>query len=270
MGILIGAISPHPPLIIPEIGGGEIKYVKKTDESIRLVAKKINEIDIDTVIIISPHSPYVRDAISIFTNQRLYGNFSQFGHPEVYLEFENDLEILDSLIYEGEKFGIKFFKLPKDYYLDHGVLVPLYFLNLYKVKDFKIVAMSQNFTTPIDKLPFTGELIKKVCDESNKKIAIIASGDMSHRLLKTGPYGYHPFGPKFDSMVIEAIKNENFNDLISIPEDVVEEAGECGYRSIITIFRAMPFEKFKSKVLSYEGPFGVGYLVVLIERREDA
>jgi len=29
MTILIGAISPHPPLLIPEIGRGEIKYVKK-------------------------------------------------------------------------------------------------------------------------------------------------------------------------------------------------------------------------------------------------
>jgi len=29
----------------------------------------------------------------------------------------------------------------------------------------------------------------------------------------------------------------------------------------------MPFEDYKTEILSHEGPFGVGYLVVLIERR---
>ncbi|MBC7194507.1 MAG: AmmeMemoRadiSam system protein A, partial [Caldisericia bacterium] len=47
-----------------------------------------------------------------------------------------------------------------------------------------------------------------------------------------------------------------------------EEAGECGYRSILTLLTLMPFEKYKAEVLSYEGPFGVGYLVAVVERRE--
>jgi len=32
----------------------------------------------------------------------LYGDFSQFGSPEVSFEFENDLEIMNSLIDEGK------------------------------------------------------------------------------------------------------------------------------------------------------------------------
>ena len=267
MTILIGAISPHPPLLIPEIGRGEIKYVKKTDESLKTVSKKFNELDIDTVIFISPHAPFIRNAISIYSNEDLYGDFSQFGFPEVSFEFKNDLEIMNSLIDEGKKYSINFVKLSKDYYLDHGVLVPLYYLNQNNKRKFKIVAMSQHFTIDIEELPLVGEIIKKVGRKTDKKIGIIASGDMSHRLLDTGPYGFHPSGSKFDNLIINSIKNENFKDIISIPENILEEAGECGYRSIVTIFSAMPFEDYKTEILSHEGPFGVGYLVVLIERR---
>jgi len=267
MTILIGAISPHPPLLIPEIGRGEIKNVKKTDESLRIVSKKFNELDIDTIIFISPHAPFIGNAISIYSDKILSGDFSQFGYPEVSFEYENDVEIMELLISEGKKYNIDFIKLPDEYNLDHGVLVPLYYLSQNSKKNFKIVAMSQHFTINIEKVPIIGEIIKKIGDESNKKIGIIGSGDMSHRLLKTGPYGFHPSGPKFDNLIIDAIKRENFKDLISIPEDILDEAGECGYRSIITIFSAMPFENYKPEVLSYEGPFGVGYLVVLIERR---
>jgi len=267
MSILIGAISPHPPLLIPEIGRGEIKNVKKTDESLKIVSEKFNELDIDTIIFISPHTPYIRNAVSIYSDEILYGNFSQFGYPEVTFKLENDIEIMNSIINEGKKHDIEFIKLPEDYHLDHGVLVPLYYLNKNNRKKFKIVAMSQHFTIDIERLPIIGEIIKEVGNMSGKKIGIIASGDMSHRLLKTGPYGFHPSGPKFDNLVINAIQKENFKDLISIPEYILEEAGECGYRSIITIFSAMPFENYKPEVLSYEGPFGVGYLVVLIERR---
>lgn len=267
MNILIGAISPHPPLLIPEIGRGEIKNVKKTDESLKIVSKKFNELELDTVIFISPHAPFIKNGISIYSDKILYGNFSQFGYPEVSFEIENDLETMNLIIYEGKKLGIDFIKLPSGYNLDHGVLVPLYYLIQNNKKRFKIVAMSQHFTIDIKKLNFIGEIIKKIGNNLDKKIGIIGSGDMSHRLLKTGPYGFHPAGPKFDNLIINAIKKESFNDLISIPDNLIEEAGECGYRSIITIFNIMQFEFFKPQILSYEGPFGVGYLVVLIERR---
>lgn len=267
MSILIGAISPHPPLLIPEIGRGEIKNVKKTDESLKLVSEKFNEFDLDTIIFISPHAPFIKNCVSIYSDEILYGDFSQFGYSEVSFEIENDVETMNLIISEGNKIDIDFIKLPYGYNLDHGVLVPLYYLAQNNKKKFKIIAVSQHFTTDIKNVSYIGEMIGKIGNSIDKKIGIIASGDMSHRLLKTGPYGFHPSGPKFDNLVIETIKKESFKDLISIPEYIVEEAGECGYRSIVTIFSAMPFEDYKPEILSYEGPFGVGYLVVLIERR---
>lgn len=269
MEITIGGISPHPPLLIPEIGGSERLKVKKTDESLKILSEKILNEGVETIIFMSPHSPFIRDGITIYSNDILYGDFGQFGTKEVNFEYENDLEIVESLIQSGKKFGIKFYRLPEDYPLDHGILVPLYYLNKLKDYEFKIVGMSQHFT--LEKEEF--KVFKEIFDDIeifDKKVAFIASGDMSHRLKTFGPYGFHPSGPKFDNFVIEAIKNESYEDLLSIPDDLIEEAGECGYRSILTLFTLMPFEKYKAEILSYEGPFGVGYLVSIVERRQNA
>lgn len=94
------------------------------------------------------------------------------------------------------------------------------------------------------------------------KIAVIASGDLSHCLKEDGPYGFHPDGPKFDKALIEFLKKKDIENILKL-DDKYPEAGECGLRSfcfILGILEASGIE-YQPKILSYEGPFGVGYLV---------
>ncbi|MCJ7829474.1 AmmeMemoRadiSam system protein A, partial [Patescibacteria group bacterium] len=97
----------------------------------------------------------------------------------------------------------------------------------------------------------------------NKRVAWIASGDMSHRLKENGPYGFDPAGPKFDQEFIRLLKAKNIQGILNLPERLIEEAGECGLRSFCLLLGALEASKTKwqSEILSYEGPFGVGYLV---------
>jgi len=46
---------------------------------------------------------------------------------------------------------------------------------------------------------------------------------------------------------------------------LVEEAGECGLRSFVIALGMLDGNSFKSEIISYEGPFGVGYLVAALE-----
>ncbi len=98
---------------------------------------------------------------------------------------------------------------------------------------------------------------------SNSKIAIIASGDLSHCLKEDGPYGFHPDGPKFDEALIEALKKKDIETILKLDE-IYREAGECGLRSfcfLLGILEASGLD-WQPEILSYEAPFGVGYLVV--------
>jgi len=95
------------------------------------------------------------------------------------------------------------------------------------------------------------------------KIALIASGDMSHCLKEDGPYGFHPDGPKFDKALIEFLKKKDIKNFLKLDE-MFPEAAECGLRSFSFLLGILEKAKidWHSEILSYEGPFGVGYLVM--------
>jgi len=43
-------------------------------------------------------------------------------------------------------------------------------------------------------------------------------------------------------------------------EKLISDAGECGLKSIAILLGILEGIKYEPQILSYEGPFGVGYL----------
>ena len=107
----------------------------------------------------------------------------------------------------------------------------------------------------------TGKRIYQELDKK-RKYALIASGDLSHCLKKEGPYGFHSDGPKFDKALIEYLKKKDIKNFLKLDE-MFPEAGECGLRSFCFLLGILEASgiNYQPEILSYEGPFGVGYLV---------
>ena len=86
---------------------------------------------------------------------------------------------------------------------------------------------------------------------------------MSHCLKDDGPYGFHPDGPKFDKDLIESLKKKDIEKILKLGE-LYPGAGECGLRSFCFLLGILEESgiNYQPEILSYEGPFGVGYLVV--------
>jgi AmmeMemoRadiSam system protein B len=110
-----------------------------------------------------------------------------------------------------------------------------------------------------------GNAIRKAAERSGKRVIIIASGDLSHRLIPGAPAGYDPSGKKFDEQLVKAISDGDTPKILNFDSELVEKAGECGLRSIIILMGALEGLTVKPEVLSYEGPFGVGYMVASLE-----
>ena len=109
-----------------------------------------------------------------------------------------------------------------------------------------------------------GECIKEAVEESGEDAVYIASGDLSHRLTQDAPIGYSPKGREYDESLVQKVQKGDVDGLLDTEESVLEEAGECGTRSIVMMFGALHNKEFNSKVYSYEGPFGVGYMIAKI------
>ncbi len=269
-GLVSAYISPHPPIIIDKIGNGEEKKCINTINGLREIAEDIENKKPETIIVITPHGPLFSDAIAMSIGEELYGDFGNFGHSELRYHFKNDLEIVKDIYDMAKKEKIQLALMNKEMYemygledtLDHGVLVPLHFVT-QKYTDFKLVHITYGLLSPIELYKF-GKIIDKEA-KGKRNISIIASGDLSHRLSDSGPYSYSPKGEEFDKKIISLFKNKDLTGVLSFDLDLAKEAGECGLRSFMILSGALSQHDFIPRILSYEGPFGVGYMTAIFE-----
>lgn len=266
--LVFSCICPHPPIIIPGIGDKKsLGEVKKTISSMEKLALDLEEADADVVIVISPHGLLFPDKINISNYPLLRGDFSQFGSPEISFRFGSDLDLAEKINSQakGNNISTILFNNGRDTgELDHGCIVPLYYLAKNLTDRVKILPIYYSYQDANTHFAFGQILAGAISseDSKDKRIAIIASGDLSHRLLHGAPAGYSEIGKEFDKKFVNDIKNKNTSEILNYDPEWLEQAGECGYRSICILLGAVDKLDYSPEILSYEGPFGVGYLVV--------
>ena len=248
-----GCICPHPPLLIPEVGGASIGRISATKQAMERLAELVGEPE--TVVVISPHSDGYGDAHVVRTSPRLRGDFGRFRRPEAAFSFDNDLpfaELLLALAGDSKKLRL----VPDDSdVLDWGVLVPLSFLRVRRIVSLSIVRSYGEHRA-------LGQLVRRCAEELGRDTLFLASGDLSHALTHDAPAPYDPRGRLFDDEVVQLMRTGDFTGLSAMDPILLEGAAECGLRSFIALGGFLGDDAAADpKVLSYEGPFGVGYLV---------
>ena len=275
MGISIVGLSPHPPLIIPEVGGERIKEVEKTVDSLRELSEEVVSSNPDLLITISPHGPVFRDAIAVINSEILRGDFRDFGVPQASYEVSSEPKFIDNLKKKANNNSIKLVKLGRNELksyglnneLDHGVLVPLHYLKEAGL-NVPVVVLSMGLLNYKTLYKF-GTLLDETLKEMNINGAIIASGDLSHRLKPGAPAGYNPKAEEFDKKINSLLSEENFEEVLNIDKNLIDKAGECGLRPLIIALGSIKDYEVNSDLKSYEGPFGVGYAVCSIKTEKE-
>ncbi len=264
-------ITPHPPLILPEIGRGKEREAQRTIEGIQRIAKLVKESKPEVIICITPHGNVFQDGVCVLDEAKIAGDLRDFGHPRLRIKKDIDIEFNDKLIDEFAEHEIPSVflneNIAKEYNarlaLDHGCIVPLYYIDkLYK--DYKIVHITIGLLS-LHELYLIGKMLRRIIDKGDTRAMLLASADLSHCLKAEGPYPYNPSGEVFDKRLVEAISSGAFNEIINMPSELYESACECGLRPIAMGLGAFDGFKTKSTIYSYEGPYGVGYMNAYIE-----
>ncbi|MCM1084256.1 MAG: AmmeMemoRadiSam system protein A [Clostridium sp.] len=267
MGITSAIMVPHPPLIIPEIGRGKENGIEKTIHAYHEAARQLAEHKPETIVLISPHQTLYSDYFHISPGSGAKGDFGSFMAGQVKLEVSYDTEFVKELCTFADDRDIPAGTLgERDKSLDHGTMVPLYFVNQYW-KEYKLVRIGLS-GMPLVMHYELGQCIRMAADKLGRNTAIIASGDLSHKLMEDGPYGYSKEGPEYDSRVMDVMERAAFHELLEFPENFMERAAECGHRSFVIMAGTLDERAVEVKRLSYEGPFGVGYGICTYEPKE--
>ncbi len=259
-GIIFGCIVPHPPMLIPDVGRGHEDAIIATTRAMESLAGDLAGSHPQTIIVISPHGASHREVMGILTAGSSAGHMRNWGAPGPNISFDNDMEFVSALREEARASSIPLVSIgDSGYDLDHGVMVPMHFLR-EGVKGVPLVPLTFS-NLPLAAHFAFGQAIRRAAEKVGKRTAVIASGDLSHRLLPESPAGFDPEGKVFDERLVDAVGRLDPEAVLGLDPRLIERAGECGLRPIVILLGALEGLEAHSRVLSYEGPFGVGYIV---------
>lgn len=271
MSMLGAIITPHPPVLLPEVGGGREREIAATDRAMRTAAETVAAWQPDVIIVSSPHTILYRDYFHIAPGDGAVGDMGRFGAPEVRIQASYDTLLREEIIRRAEAEGLHAGTLgQRDPELDHGVLIPLYYLRKAGVR-CPIVRMGLSGFSPLDHYRF-GKCVQDAVNALGRRAVFLASGDLSHKLKADGPYGCAPEGPQFDDAVTHTMASGDFLEFLTIDPALCERAAECGLRSFQMMAGALDGLAVEPQLLSHEGTFGVGYAIALfpVTGRDDS
>ncbi|MFW5888648.1 MAG: AmmeMemoRadiSam system protein B [Patescibacteria group bacterium] len=258
MSIITAAIVPHPPFLIPNIGKENAGLIKKTADSYKEIEADLYAGQIETIIILSSHGPLKEKYFGINIGDEFQINFEKFGDFSSKISLAGDIGLAQEL---KEKLPnsrkVKLINQPE---LDHGAGIPLYLLTP-NLKNIKIIPVYPSGDSLEAHFEF-GKNLRRPLQMQEKRVAVLASGDLSHSLTKSAPAGYSAKATKFDQKILDTIRNKNLQEISDINEETIKEVQTCALKPLSILFGMFDAIDFTPQLLSYEYPFGVGYLAL--------
>lgn len=260
---MLGAIvTPHPPVLVPEVGRGREGEIAATGNAMEAAARAVAQWAPDVLIVSSPHTILYGDYFHLSPGGGAAGDLSAFGAPQVRIEARYDVPLREEIVGRAREAGLRAGTLgQRDPQLDHGVLIPLYFLRRAGVT-CPIVRLGLSGFSPLAHYRL-GQCVAEGVEALGRRAVFVASGDLSHKLKPDGPYGFAPEGPAFEEAVTHTMATGHFLDFLTMDPDLCAGAAECGLRSFQIMAGALDGLAVAPRLLSHEDTFGVGYAVAL-------
>jgi MEMO1 family protein len=251
----------HAPIVVPDVAGHRARQCAETTHAMSEIAARICAHEPDVVVVISPHAPRHATRWGICTQSPLSGNFGRFGADHIGVTVPGAPQAASRLVPAARDLRLTTREIAGDN-LDHGTLVPLYFLRQAGWDgQTLLIALPQPGTRTEERM---GQAIARAAEAAGERWIVLASGDMSHRLNPNAPAGYHPLAKEFDRTFKARIDAGDLRGACAIDPGLREIAAEDVIDSCAVAAGAVGYRSQGHRTYAYEGPFGVGYLEAVL------
>lgn len=257
MSLVFAALTPHTPLLIPSIGKTNLKKLEKTKSALEKMEEELYLSHPDTLIIISPHGTVMPEAFTVNFCTEYITDLKEFGDLSTKLTFKGEQHLPYHVRQSSYEHGLKT-ALISNPDLDYGTSVPLAYLTKH-LKDIRIMPIGFSDADWKTHLDF-GYVLKEQIMRTNRRVAVIASADLSHALTTNAPAGFNPHGREFDDRIQELLSSHNTTGMLNLSPDMIENAATCGFRSILIMMGVLRDVNYSYQSYAYEAPFGIGFL----------
>jgi len=252
----------HAPIVIPAIGKDRAGACAATTEAMRAAALAAVRCGAETLLLLSPHTPRHRQSFGFVTGETLRGDFQAFGMHGLECSFRADAAAAVAVFRQAVKAGLPMAPTPVRT-LDHGALVPLWFLREAGFKG-RVAVLGFPWECAPGSVKRFGLALDTAMRDLERTWVLVASGDMSHALQPGAPAGFHPRAQAFDGAVVSCLREGRLEGLHEIDPQLRALAAEDVVESLEAAQGALGDDQSGFRVLSYEAPFGVGYLVAVL------
>lgn len=259
-GVIFAALLPHAPILVPAVAGANLAECHTTVDAMGAVARRLVEARPAAVVVISPHAPRAGRACRI-TGDPVTGSLARFRAPQAAMELPGAAPLAQAIVAAATARALATAELPSSQ-LDHGSVVPLWHLAQAGWRGpTLVVALAEEDNARVGEL---GEAVAVAAVQIAQRVAVVASGDMSHCLKPGAPAGYDPQAARFDAVFIEQLRSGATRELRAAVSTLQGCAAEDCVDSTQFALGAAGWRAAGREVVSYEGPFGVGYGVAVL------
>ena len=245
--VLAAKVTHVPSMFISEEDGPHKGCRKAAIEGLRKIGDRIRALNVDTIIIADTHW-LVNAGYHINANTDCSGIYTstEFPHFIRNLEYNyvGDAELGQAIADKATEMGT-FTRCHSDIPslgLQYGTLVPLRFMGIDE--SIRIVSIAAwIYDAELEESRIMGEAIRKAVEASDKKVAFLASGSLSHRIAPNQVVDDHlfknssPFNEKTDHMVLEMWQKGEIQEFLKmLPQYAKDCSGEGNMHDTAMLF----------------------------------
>ena len=265
-GVPIAILLPHAPILVPVVAGARRADCRVTAAAMAEAARRLVAARPDAVVLVSPHAARSANGFGVSVGH-VSGSLARFGERATGVMLPGDPELMGALCEAATAADLPTTRLAGDD-LDHGSVVPLWYLvEAGWTGPTIVVALAAADNSRLGKL---GEGVAKAAMQLGRRVAVVASGDMSHRLKPGAPCGYDPRAVEFDAAFIRELRAGATRGLAAAVAPLQDLAAEDVVEPTLFALGAVGWSAAGREALSYEGPFGVGYGVAVLGAEKPA
>jgi len=235
--VLAAKITHVPSMFVSELDGPNKGCRKAAIDGLAKIGDRLRALEVDTVVIADTHW-LVNAGYHINANTDCSGIYTstEFPHFIRNLEYSyvGDATLGNAIAKEATERGT-FTRCHTDVPslgLQYGTLVPLRFMNIDS--NMKIVSIAAwIYDEALEQSKVMGEAVRSAVETSDKKVAFLASGSLSHRIAPNqvvDDYLFRnssPFNEKTDLMVLDMWKQGEIQEFLQmLPQYADDCSGE--------------------------------------------
>jgi 4,5-DOPA dioxygenase extradiol len=260
MPLVYGAYVPNAPnLIDPSVFGGA---GASTVASLRKI-DLLHRFRPDAIVVVTPHwqSPHGFLVQGSASPRQIY-DFSGFPPSLSSVRYRppGDPDLARALVQEGHDLGVAV-ELTEDWGLDHGAWAPL--LHLAPGGATPVVPVSIGSGGPDEHVRW-GEAIGRVAHAHDRRIAVVGTGSILHRLDRFGSgAGFWPQGAEAEAEVVRRTLAHDITGLTGLDRSLWELLAPEGRLGPLFVVLGAVGKTSKARLVSTDQVFGAAGLSVL-------